>query len=198
MEEKEKEITEEVKEDIKEEKNKKKDKKNNKEIEKLREENLLLNDKLLRVSAEMQNMKRRYEDEISRIYKYEGESFIKKTLGILDNFERAINMDNENLDDEVSKFLSGFKLIYNELKKNLEESGVIEINCLNEPFNPETMEAVMTEVVEGKDSGVVTSVMLKGYKYKDKVIRPAMVKVNEWYGGNSKNIKHKKIFCREI
>jgi len=179
MEEKEKEITEEVKEDIKEEKNKKKDKKNNKEIEKLREENLLLNDKLLRVSAEMQNMKRRYEDEISRIYKYEGESFIKKTLGILDNFERAINMDDNNLDDEVSKFLNGFKLIYNQLKNNLEEKGVLEINCLDEPFNPESMEAVMTEVVEGKESGVVTEVMLKGYKYNDKVIRPAMVKVNE-------------------
>ena len=179
MEEKEKEITEEVKEDIKEEKNKKKDKKNNKEIEKLREENLLLNDKLLRVSAEMQNMKRRYEEEISRIYKYEGESFIKKTLSVLDNFERAINMDDENPNDELSKFLNGFKLIYNDLKRNLEELEVTEINCLNEPFNPETMEAVMTEKIEGIDSGVVTAVMLKGYKYKDKVIRPAMVKVNE-------------------
>jgi len=189
-------IQEEALEETKKEKPKKE--KKNKEIEKLQEEKNVLNEKLLRVSAEMQNMKRRYEEEISRIYKYEGENFIKKTLGVIDNFERAINMDNENLDDEVSKFLSGFKLIYNELKKNLEESGVIEINCLNEPFNPETMEAVMTEVVEGKDSGVVTSVMLKGYKYKDKVIRPAMVKVNEWYGGNSKNIKHKKIFCREI
>ncbi|MBE6156867.1 MAG: nucleotide exchange factor GrpE [Firmicutes bacterium] len=167
---------EEVKEDKKVKKEKKK---NNKEIEKLQEEKNILNDKLLRVSAEMQNMKRRYEDEITRIYRYEGEFFIKKTLGVLDNFERAINMDNDNLEDEVSKFLNGFKLIYNELKKNLEEIEVVEINCLNEPFNPETMEAVMTEVAEGKDSGIVTEVMLKGYKYKDKVIRPAMVKVNE-------------------
>lgn len=157
----------------------KKEKKKNKEIEKLQEENNLLNDKLLRVTAEMQNIKRRYEEEISRIYRYEGESFIKKTLGILDNFERAINMDNENLEDEVSKFLNGFKLIYNELKKDLEEVGVSEIDCLDKPFNPETMEAVMTEAIEGKDSGVVTNVMLKGYIYNDKVIRPAMVKVNE-------------------
>ena len=172
-------ITEELQEEVKEEKKCKKDKKCNKEIEKLQEEKNILNDKLLRVSAEMQNMKRRYEDEISKFYKYEGESFIKKTLGVLDNFERAINMDNDNLEDEVSKFLSGFKLIYNELKNNLESVGVEEIKCLDEPFNPETMEAVMTENVDGKDSGVVTSVMLKGYKYKDKVIRPAMVKVNE-------------------
>jgi len=157
----------------------KKDKKKNKELEKLQEEKNILNDKLLRVSAEMQNMKRRYEEEISKIYKYEGESFIKKTLGVVDNFERAISMDSEVLDDELSKFLSGFKLIYNELKKNLEEVGVSEIDCLDKPFDPETMNAVMTEVVEGKESGIVTSVMLKGYKYNDKVIRPAMVKVSE-------------------
>lgn len=176
MEEKEIQVHEEVKEEVKKEKHSKKDKK---EIEKLLEEKNILNDKLLRVSAEMQNMKRRYEEEISRIYKYEGEAFIKKTLGMLDNFERAINMDNECLDDELSKFLNGFKLIYNELKKNLEEIEVTEINCLDEPFNPEMMEAVMTEVVDGKESGVVTEVMLKGYKYRDKVLRPAMVKVNE-------------------
>lgn len=171
-------ITEETVTEKKE--NKKKDcKKHTKEIEKLQEEKSVLNDKLLRVTAEMQNMKRRYDEEISRIYKYEGESFIKKTLNILDNFERAINMDDKNLDDEVSKFLNGFKLIYNELKKSLEETGVSEIECLDQPFDPTTMEAVMTEVVEGKDSGIVTDVMLKGYKYNDKVIRPAMVKVNE-------------------
>ncbi|MBQ7031623.1 MAG: nucleotide exchange factor GrpE [Bacilli bacterium] len=172
-------ITDELQEEVKEEKTCKKDKKCNKEIEKLQEEKNVLNDKLLRVSAEMQNMKRRYEEEISKIYRYEGESFIKKTLGVLDNFERAINMDNDNPEDEVSKFLSGFKLIYNELKNNLESVGVEEIKCLDEPFNPETMEAVMTESVEGKESGIVTCVMLKGYKYNDKVIRPAMVKVNE-------------------
>jgi len=166
-------------EDIEEKKDSKKDKKKNKELEKLQEEKNILNDKLLRVSAEMQNMKRRYEEEISKIYKYEGESFIKKTLGVVDNFERAISMDSEVLDDELSKFLSGFKLIYNELKKNLEEVGVSEIDCLDKPFDPETMNAVMTEVVEGKESGIVTSVMLKGYKYNDKVIRPAMVKVSE-------------------
>lgn len=179
MEEKENTIIKEVKEEIKKEKESKKDKKNNKEIEKLQAEKTMLNDKLLRVSAEMQNMKRRYEEEITRMYKYEGESFIKKTLNILDNFERAINMDNEDLEDEVSKFLNGFKLIYNELKKNLEDAGVKEIECFNKEFDPEKMEAVMTECVEGIESGIVTGVMLKGYSYNDKVIRPAMVKVSE-------------------
>lgn len=145
----------------------------------LEEENKLLNDKILRVTAEMQNMKRRYEEEISRIYKYEGEDFIKKILGIVDNFERAISLDDEILDDNLSKFLSGFKLIYGELKKNLDEIGVKEIDCLNKPFDPVKMEAVLTEKIEGKESNIVIDVMLKGYTYKDKVIRPAMVKVVE-------------------
>ena len=158
---------------------KKEHKKVNKEIEKLTEENKILNDKILRISAEMQNMKRRYEEEISRICKYEGEGFIKKTLGILDNFERAVSMDDDNLEDEVSKFLNGFKLIYNDLKNNLTAVGVSEIECLNKPFDPSEMEAVLTEHKDGIDAGLVTAVMQKGYKYNDKVIRPAMVKVSE-------------------
>ena len=151
----------------------------NKELELLQEEKSLLNEKLLRVSAEMQNMKRRYEDERSKIYKYDGEELIKKLLGTLDNFERAISMDDQNLDDEVSKFLSGFKLIYSKLRGDLTDLGVQEIECLGKEFNPENMEAVMTEHVEGKEKNIVIDVMQKGYIYKDKVIRPAMVKVSE-------------------
>lgn len=164
--------------DEKEIKKPKKEKKS-KELEKLMEENSILNEKLLRVSAEMQNMKRRYEEEISRIYRYEGEDLIKKLLVTMDNFERAISLDDENLEDELSKFLSGFKLIYGNLKNDLINSGVKEIECLKTPFDPEKMEAVMTEHVDGMDAGIVTDVMLKGYTYNDKVIRPAMVKVSE-------------------
>ncbi len=161
------------------EKPKKKEKNKHQELEKLQQEKMELNDKLLRVTAEMQNMKRRYEEEISKIYRYEGESLIKKILVVLDNFERAVSMDDDNLEDEVSKFLSGFKLIYNELKKNLEEIGVSEIEAQDKEFDPSMMEAVMTDNVEGKESNIVTAVLQKGYKYNEKVIRPAMVKVNK-------------------
>ena len=166
-------------EEIKKESGKKEKKKNNKENEKLQNEIIVLNEKLLRITADYQNSKRRHEEEIAKIYRYEGESFIKKTLGVIDNFERAIGMDDDNKEDEVSKFLEGFILIYNELMKNLEEIGVKEIECLDKEFNPEMMNAVMTEKIEGKNSGIVTEVMLKGYTYNEKVIRPAMVKVSE-------------------
>ena len=75
---------------------------NNTENNKLVEENAKLNEKLLRVMAEMQNMKRRNEEEISKLCKYDGEKIIAKILPIVDNFERAINLDDRDLSDEVS------------------------------------------------------------------------------------------------
>ena len=163
---------------VKEEKHPKKEKKN-KEVEKLQEEKRDLNDKLLRISAEMQNMRKRYDEEIARMYKYEGEGIIKELLSTLDNFERAISQDDDNLEDELSKFLSGFKLIYSEFRTKLENKGLSEIKCQDEAFDPTFMEAVLTEKVEGKESGIVIDVLQKGYKFNDKVIRPAMVKVSE-------------------
>ncbi len=166
--------------DVKEEKkNTKKEKKNNKELEKLQLENQMLNEKILRIAAEMQNMKRRYDEEISKMCKYEGEKLIKEILPVLDNFERAIQMDDDNLEDAVSKFLSGFKLIYSDFRGKLENIGVSEIKCLDTPFDPVYMEAVLTEKIEGREPGCVIDVLQKGYQYNDKVIRPAMVKVSE-------------------
>ena len=179
--------TEEIKEEkenvknIKEKKTHEK-KKNNKESEvaiKLKEENASLNDKILRISAEMQNMRRRYEDEISNIYKYEGEELIVKLLAIVDNFERAISLDDRDLTDELSKFLSGFKMIYTNLLSILDSMEVKVIDCQGLEFDPNKMEAVLTEKDENLPANVVLEVLQKGYTYKDKVIRVAMVKVNE-------------------
>ena len=172
---------EEVKEEKKKEckKDKKEKCKKSEAIEKLEKEKVELNDKLLRVTAEMQNMKRRYDEEISRIYKYDGEDLAKKLLPVIDNFERAILMDDVNLEDELSKFLSGFKMIYGNLRDILKNKGIEEIDCLNKPFDPTKMDAILTEKVEGVDGNVVIDVLQKGYIYNDKVIRPAMVKVSE-------------------
>lgn len=153
--------------------------KTDKEKEELKNKNLELNEKVLRISAEMQNMKRRYDEEISRIYKYEGEEIIKELLVIVDNFERAILMDDEDLTDELSKFLSGFKMIYTNLVNILNAKGVKVIECQNQKFDPTTMQAVLTDKVESIEPGYVIEVLQKGYIYNEKVIRPAMVKVNE-------------------
>ena len=174
------EVNETVTPEVKEEKvkHKKKDKKNE-ELELLMNQNALLNEKLLRITADYQNMKRRSEEELQKAYKYDGEEIIKELLLIVDNFERAIKLDDDCLDDNLSKFLEGFKMIYTNLINILNNKNVHEIVCLNEEFNPTTMNAVLTEKVEGVDPGKVVEVLQKGYIYNDKVIRPAMVKVSE-------------------
>ena len=104
---------------------------------------------------------------------------IKDLLQTVDNFERALMVDESKLSDELSKFLSGFKMIYTNLVKVLEAKGVKEIECKGLEFDPNSMQAVLTDKVEDVPSNHVTEVLQKGYKYNDKVIRPAMVKVNE-------------------
>lgn len=154
-------------------------KKDDVELKKLKEENEVLKDKFLRVNAEMQNMRRRMEEEKANLLKYEGEDLIKRLLPIIDNFERAIGMDDTNLEDEVSKFLSGFKMIYGNLNSTLQGYEVMAMDILNKPFDPNTMEAVMLEEVEGVEPNIVVDVLQKGYTYKGKVIRHAMVKVSK-------------------
>lgn len=168
------------------EKEEKKNKKENKELKHLEEENHKLKDelkesseKVLRLAAEMQNYKKRNETEKSNMLKYANEDLAKSLLPILDNFERAIKLDDNDLSDEVSKFLSGFKMIYGSFVNVLNNIEVKEIECDGLEFDPVYHQAVLTEKDETKPSGVILEVLQKGYMYKDKVIRPAMVKVNE-------------------
>lgn len=149
------------------------------ECKNLLEVNKSLQEKILRLNAEMQNMNRRFNEEKASIYKYDGEKLIKELLPIIDNFERAIKLDDDNLTDELSKFLSGFKMIYASLVSTLNAIGVKEIDCIGKPFDPNKMEAIMTTNIMEEEENVVVEVMQKGYTYNDKVIRVAMVKVNE-------------------
>ena len=168
------------------EKEEKKNKKENKELKHLEEENHKLkndlkesSEKVLRLAAEMQNYKKRNETEKSNMLKYANEDLAKSLLPILDNFERAIKLDDNDLSDEVSKFLSGFKMIYGSFVNVLNNIEVKEIECDGLEFDPVYHQAVLTEKDETKPSGVILEVLQNGYMYKDKVIRPAMVKVNE-------------------
>ena len=138
-----------------------------------------LKEALLRNQAELQNYKRRKEEETDKILKYKNEDILKELLGVVDNFERAIKMDDNDLSDEVSKFLNGFKLIYSNTINILNKFDVKEISSEGGEFDATYHHAVLTEHDDNKPEGVVLEVLQKGYTYKDKVIRPAMVKVNE-------------------
>ena len=179
---------EELKEEVQKEKkehHKHKDKKeckckkNDKEIEELKTKVASLEEALLRNQAELQNYKRRRDEESEKVLKYKNEDFIKELLPIVDNFERAIKMDDNDLSDEVSKFLEGFKLIYTNTLNILNKFDVNVINAEGMEFDPNFHHAVLTEHDDTKPEGVVLEVLQKGYTYKDRVIRPAMVKVNE-------------------
>ncbi len=138
-----------------------------------------LEDTVLRSQAELLNYRKRKDEETARILKYAEEDVLAGFLPILDNFERAITMDDNNFGDETSKFLEGFRLVYNQTKNLLEKFEVKEIDCLGKEFDPGMEQAISTEKDESKPSGVVLKVYQKGYMYKDKVLRHAMVIVNE-------------------
>ena len=88
-------------------------------------------------------------------------------------------MDDDDLSDEVSKFLEGFKMIYTHLLNILEAYEVKEVDVIGKEFDATTSEAVIVEHDENKPSKVVLEVLRKGYIYKDKLLRPAMVKIND-------------------
>ena len=154
---------------------------NNKQIDLSLDKNKIteLEEKYLRLQAEYLNFKTRTQNEVSRMLLYEGEDFIKEILNIKDNFERAVMMNDDDLGSEVSQFLNGFKMILGNLTNLLDKFEVKEIDCLGLEFDPNVAEAVLTEHDENKPENVVLEVLTKGYKYKDKVIRHAMVKVNK-------------------
>ena len=149
------------------------------EIEKLKLDLTNVNEKMLRNQAELVNFKRRKEEEVSHMMKYCNEDILKSLLPIIDNFERGLMMDDNDLSDEVSKFLSGFKMIYTDIIGIMNKNEVKEIEAEGIEFDPKVHQAVLMDHDETKPHGVVLEVLQKGYMYKDKVIRPAMVKVNE-------------------
>lgn len=163
------------------EKEDKKEKKSKHKEEKMRleEEKKNLEEKLRYAQAELINYRKRKEEETANMLKYANQDLILEIIGVIDNFERAIRLDDNDLTDELSKFLAGFKMIYATLTDILRKYGVEEISRAGEIFDPSLEEALMTDSLEDYEEDEVLEVLLKGYKLKDRVIRPASVKVNK-------------------
>ncbi len=170
---------EEIKEEKKAEEPKehKKEHKKDKKYEELQNEVNTLKDKNMRIAAEMVNTLRRKDEETNRLLKYSNESLITELLPVIDNFERALNVDAKTAD--VESYQKGMTMIYNSLKNILEKFEVKEIEAIDKEFDPSYHQAVMQEEKEGTKENIVIEVLQKGYTYKDKVIRPAMVKVSK-------------------
>lgn len=168
------------KEEKKEHKNKKQERKE--EVVKLTKEeieaiNKKANDaenEALRAKAELINYRKRKDEEVERLLKFANEDLVLELLPTIDNFERALKVESTD-----SKLLDGMKMVYNTLVNTLEKYGVKEIKAEGEKFDANLHEAVITESKEGVEEDVILEVLQKGYTLKDKVIRPAMVKVNK-------------------
>lgn len=150
-----------------------------KEIARLTEENNNLVEKVKLAQAELINYRKRKDEETQNLLKYANQDLILEIIPVVDNFERAIKLDDNNLTDDISKFLAGFKMMYASLTETLTKFGVEEINRVGQIFDPSQEQALLTDSVEDQEDEVVLEVLLKGYKLKDRVIRPASVKINQ-------------------
>ena len=150
-----------------------------KQIASLKQEIIDLTKKVQYSQAELINYRKRKDEEVDNFKKYCNKDIISELIPVIDNFERAIKLDDNDLTDELSKFLEGFKMMYASLMDILKKFGVEEISRQGEVFDSTQEEALMTDNLPEYDDDVVTEVLLKGYKLKDRVIRPASVKINK-------------------
>ena len=148
-------------------------KKNNKDKEKIAE----LEDRVMRQMAEFENFRRRTDKEKQAMFETGAKSVIEKILPVIDNFERGLSTVPEA--DRESGFASGMNMIYKQLLTELGNIGVKPIEALGQEFDPNFHNAVMQVATEEYESGVVAQELLKGYTYRDTVVRHSMVAVAE-------------------
>ncbi|MGD6818162.1 nucleotide exchange factor GrpE [Metabacillus sp. 84] len=133
--------------------------------------------KLLRVQADFENYKRRARMDAESAQKYRAQNLISEILPALDNFERALKV--EASDEQTKSLLQGMEMVHRQLVQALKNEGAEEIETVGKPFDPHLHQAVMQAEEEGFEPNTVIEEFQKGYKLKDRVIRPSMVKVSQ-------------------
>lgn len=139
----------------------------------------------LRVLADFENFKKRTNEERIKERKYAHQSLFEQLVNSLDIFDKAVNMKTE--DEKINNFLIGFKMINDNFKQILESEGVKKINAVGEKFDPNFHHAMEVEWDESKAENTVLSELQTGYMYKDRLLRPSLVKVNQKKKGNENN-----------
>lgn len=133
--------------------------------------------RMLRALADMENLRRRVRKEQEDLAKYASLKVVEELLPVLDNFERALAADKESM--TVESLLAGVDMVYRQMTQVFEKEGLVAIQATGQPFDPHVHQAVMQVNDPAFESGVVVEELQKGYMFKDRVVRPAMVKVNE-------------------
>ena len=134
-----------------------------------------LNDRVVRQMAEFENFRRRSEKEKSMMFDMGAKNVIEKILPVVDNFERGFTTVEEA--DKDDAFVQGMQQVYKQLMTELEAIGVKPIEAVGQEFNPDFHNAVMQVESDEYESGIIAQEFMKGYMYKDSVVRHSMVGV---------------------
>lgn len=135
-----------------------------------------LKNEYLKAYADTENTRRRLNADFEMRQKYRIQSFASEILPVLDNLERALVAPRT---PETESYAKGVEMIYNQLMYALQKEGVEQVDPIDQEFDANFHQALMAEKVEGVESNKVLQVLQKGYKLKDRILRPAMVKVSE-------------------
>lgn len=146
-------------------------------IAKLKDEVEAEQNKYLRLLADYDNFKRRAQKDREIASKFRSQSLLTDLLPVLDNFERALAVEAKNGD--AASIMKGVEMVQKSLLEAVKREGLEEIPAVGEPFDPNFHQAVMQEKDEQAEPGTVLQELQKGYTLKGRVLRPAMVKVNE-------------------
>lgn len=133
-------------------------------------------DRLLRLQADFENFKKRTQKEKESLITYASEGLVTEILPSLDSFDRALELE---VDENSKALYEGVEMVYNQLIEVLKKNGLQEVECLNEKFDHNCHHAVVQQASEEHEEDTVIQVLGKGYKYKEKVIRPSMVMVSK-------------------
>jgi molecular chaperone GrpE len=147
------------------------------ELDALRRQAEEAQERYLRTQADFDNFRRRSRVEKEDFAKYASSKLVEQLLPVLDNFERAVAASKDSKD--LDSLLKGIDMIQRQLGQTLEQEGLKAMEAVGEAFNPEFHQAVMQVESDEHEEGIVVEELQKGYVFKDKVLRPAMVKVSK-------------------
>lgn len=132
----------------------------------------------LRAQAEIQNIRRRAEQDVEKAHKFALEKFSKELLTVVDNLERGLAaLDNAVTDETTQALVDGVEMTHKEFISTLGKFGVEAVGVVGEAFNPELHQAISMQPAEGIESNHISVVLQKGYTLQGRVLRPAMVMV---------------------
>lgn len=139
----------------------------------------------MRVLADFENFKKRTQEERIKERRYQYFSLFEQLINVVDIFDKAINIKTE--DDKIKNFLLGFTMINKNFKQILENEGVKKIEALDQTFNPNYHHALETSWDENIEENKIVEEMQTGYMYKDRILRPSLVRVNLKKKGSKKD-----------